>query len=431
MVGSLKPSHAGLLPLVFVAACAGSDTPPPDIPVMVVEETFLTQPERTSNMDSPAVWRGSGAGETWVIATGKWTHRLHVYDGATGTLIRTVGGRGTEPGEFRRPNGIAIAGDIVLVVERDNARVQALRLPGFEHLVSFGGTVLRQPYGIAVHERDSTEFDIFVTDNYGGFLGRTPDDDELGQRVKRFRVSAGESRVVVTYLGAFGDTAGAGRLRTVESLALDPDAGTLLIADEAARDVKVYRLDGTFTGRVLWRDVLAYEPEGIALYACGADDGYWIVADQHGTWNRFLVFDRRGYGFIGAFTGTAVRNTDGIALMQRSVASMAAGVLYAVHDDRAVGAFSWSDVAAALGLRDDCITGTATAAESEGHPAAQIQTVPLAVRIGDAHALAEAGQPEAAAQARVPPAFALPLEPDPSDIRQPEYADLPAHEQRH
>jgi 3-phytase len=281
-----------------------------------------------------------------------------------------------------------------------------------------------------VHERDSTEFDIFVTDNYGGFLGRTPDDDELRERVKRFRVSAGESRVVATYLGSFGDTAGAGRLRTIESLALDPDAGTLLIADEAARDVKVYRLNGTFTGRVLWRDVLEFEPEGIALYACGADDGYWIVADQHRTWNRFLVFDRRAYRFIGAFTGTAVRNTDGIALMQRSVASMAAGALYTVHDDRAIGAFSWSDVAAALGLRDDCITGTATA-ESEGHPAAQIQTVPLAVRLGDTPAFAETGQPEAAAQARVPATFALLLEPDPTDIHQPEYADLPAHEQRH
>lgn len=101
--------------------------------------------------------------------------------------------------------------------------------------------------------------------------------------------------------------------------------------------------------------MLRYDPEGIALYACDQGGGYWIIADQHPTGNRFLVFDRRSFQFVGAFTGTTVRNTDGIALAQRPVGSLAAGVLYAVHDDRAIGAFSWSDVAAALKLRDDCV----------------------------------------------------------------------------
>jgi 3-phytase len=305
-------------------------------------------------LDSPAIWTGA-AGESWVIATGKWSNRLHVYDAVTGAAIRAVGRGGRAPGEFRRPNGIAVAGDVLLVVERDNARVQVLRLPEFEYVTSFGEQILRRPYGIAVLARDSTEFDIFVTDDYRRFLGRTPRDGELGERVKRFRVAASGGGVAATYLGAFGDTAGKGRLYRVESLALDSHAGTVLVADEQARDVKVYRLDGSFTGRTLWNGVLRYEPEGIALYACGAEHGYWIVADQHGTSNRFLVFDRRSFGLVGAFTGATVRNTDGITLVQRPIASMTAGALYAVHADRAVGAFSWSDVAATLALRDDCI----------------------------------------------------------------------------
>jgi hypothetical protein len=34
---------------------------------------------------------------------------------------------------------------------------------------------------------------------------------------------------------------------------------------------------------------------------------------------------------------------------------MSAGALYAAHKDRAVGAISWSRIAAALGLRSDCV----------------------------------------------------------------------------
>ncbi|HUF51233.1 MAG TPA: hypothetical protein VMN60_10385 [Longimicrobiales bacterium] len=347
---------------VLLAACGGSPSPSPVVPVVVVREAYVTPPEPASNIDSPAVWLG-GAGEAWVIATGKWTSRLHVYDAASGTPIGSVGGRGTAPGEFRRPNGIAVAGDVMFVVERDNARVQALRLPGFEHLGTFGEELLREPYGIGVLARGSTEFDVYVTDDYSRFLGRTPEDGELDERVKRFRVTVTGSGAAAAYLGPFGDTAGAGRLRKVESLGLDAAAGIVLVADEKARDVKVYRLDGSFTGRVLGRGIFAYDPEGIALYACGAADGYWIVVDQHRTHNRFLVFDRKSFDLIGAFTGTVVRNTDGITLIQRPVGSMMAGALYAVHDDRAVGAFSWSDVAAALDLRDDCITDSAAPSE--------------------------------------------------------------------
>src|SRR5215204_3552791 len=51
-------------------------------------------------------------------------------------------------------------------------------------------------------------------------------------------------------------------------MAVDPDARILLVSYEASRNVKVYGTDGSFTGRVLWGDIIRYEPEGIALYAC-------------------------------------------------------------------------------------------------------------------------------------------------------------------
>ncbi|HUE76896.1 MAG TPA: hypothetical protein VMM83_03065 [Longimicrobiales bacterium] len=341
-----------ILVLLVMAGCAPG--PPAGSDATLVREAFATHVVRGSNMDSPAVWTGPDD-VTWVLTTGKSTHRLYVHDAASGALLRTVGGHGRSLGEFRRPNGIAVVGDLALVVERDNARVQVLRLPELSPVGHFGADTLRKPYGIALLARDGSDVEVFVTDDYRAFAGRTPPDAELGQRVRRFLLRASGDRVAARYLGAFGDTAGAGRLLKVESIVADPDARTLLVADEESRDVKVYRADGSFTGRTLWRHELQHEPEGIALYACGGLDGYWIVVDQHRRANRFLVFDRRTFRPLGAFRGGTVQYTDGIALLQRPIGSMTAGALYAVHDDRAVVAFSWSDVASALRLRADCV----------------------------------------------------------------------------
>lgn len=52
-------------------------------------------------------------------------------------------------GRLQRPNGIAIAGDVVFVVERDNARLQVFRLPDGASMGTFAAGTLVKPYGIA------------------------------------------------------------------------------------------------------------------------------------------------------------------------------------------------------------------------------------------------------------------------------------------
>lgn len=357
-------AHFAALMALATAGCGVTDGP--GAPPTPVEETFVTRAAYFSNLDSPVLWHGP-FDQDWLITTAKSTHRLYIHDAATGELVGRVGRGGGGLVEFRRPNGIALVDDLLLVVERDNARVQVLRLPAFDFVMTFGEASLRRPYGIAVLRRGPATVDVFITDDYdpaaaGGAVG-------LGERVKRYRLELPGSldgAGAVTLLGSFGEMAGPGRLLVVESLAVDPVAGLLLIADEEAGDVKVYDVDGAFTGTVLWGDVIRHEPEGIVLYPCDGGDGYWILADQHRAHNRFLVFDRRDFTPLRTFAAATVRNTDGLAMTQRPVGSMPAGALYAVHADRAVGAFSWRRVAAALGLRDDCgPAGRAAAAAPE------------------------------------------------------------------
>src|SRR3546814_2647723 len=87
-------------------------------------------------------------------------------DADTGERLRSVGGKGDRPGEFLRPNGIAIYGNHVFVAERDNHRVQVLLLPDFTPLGSFGSDQLLSPYGLWIHECAPGEYELYVTDSF-------------------------------------------------------------------------------------------------------------------------------------------------------------------------------------------------------------------------------------------------------------------------
>ena len=92
-----------------------------------VNEAWESVWDENDNVDSPAFWH-SPDGVHLVIATAKSTDRLLVYEAASGKLLYSIGSGGSNAGEFRRPNGIAIMDNYAIIVERDNRRVQVFRL---------------------------------------------------------------------------------------------------------------------------------------------------------------------------------------------------------------------------------------------------------------------------------------------------------------
>jgi 3-phytase len=293
-----------------------------------------------------------------VLATTKDTHALLVYDGDSGTTLRQVGGEGAAPGQFRRPNGVFVIDDLAFVVERDNQRVQVLRLPGFESLGHFGSSELRKPYGLWLRAQDGG-FEVLVSDAYMA----DPEDeivpplDELGQRFKRYRVSVADGALSSELLGHVGAIEAAGAIRIPESLWGDPANNRLLLAEEDQADGtrhKLYDFAFQYTGQDLGRELFHAQAEGIALWQCEDGSGYWIATDQYKDRSVFHLFDRQSLAHLGAFAGRSTANTDGVWLQQGATRAFPAGVFYAVHDDQAVAAFDWRRVATALGLRESC-----------------------------------------------------------------------------
>src|SRR5690606_9372034 len=309
-----------------------------DIPV--IDEAFQSTMTPEDNIDSVASWTAPD-GAVWVIATAKSTDRPVVYDGHTGQTLRTVGRLGAGEGEFDRRNGVAVADDLAFVVERDNHRVEVLRLPEFEHVLSFAADDLVKPYGLWVNPVGEG-YDLYVTDAY--MAGEDADGEdilpplaELDRRVKRYSLTPDGEGYRAQLVSSFGDASELGALRVVESIWGDPANGRLLIAEEDetyANELKVYDLEGNFAGRTIGGDVFKAQSEGIMLKECGDGAGWWITTEQGKGRTVFHLFDRSTLDHAGAVTGGMVANTDGIWLHQEATPQFPQGVLYAVHDDQ-------------------------------------------------------------------------------------------------
>ncbi len=325
-----------------------------------VPEAFVSALEPEENIDSPASWQG-GDGSTWVVASGKSTHRLTLYDGDSGAVLRRVAEAGDLPGQLRRPNGVFVIDDRLFVVERDNRRVQVFALPSFAPLGSFGQAELRKPYGVWVMGVEAG-YEVIVSDAYmsEADADRPPPPAALGERFKRYRVVARGPEFEATLLGSFGATDAAGAIRIPESLWGDPAQGRLMLAEEDQKDptrYKVYDLSGRYAGSDLGAGRFHAQAEGIALWQCRDGSGYWIATDPFKDRSVFHVFDRVSLEHRGAFAGEVTANTDGVWLQQSPTRAFPAGVFYAVHDDQALAAFDWRAIARALALPERCGNG--------------------------------------------------------------------------
>lgn len=363
---------------LLLAACQGTDTSTassePDefedhepmladagLAHATVAEAFTTRPTPDDNIDSPATWAAPD-GRIWLFATAKEGKGLVLYDGDTGETLRSIGSEGPAPGQFSRPNGVAVIDDLLFVVERDNRRVQVLDLPSLETLATFGESELEKPYGLWLRKHEGGLIEVLVTDAYmAGEDARgediVPPLAALDERVRRYLVTVSDDGLQAEAAGHFGDTGPEGAIRIPESLWGDVRNDRLLVSEEdivSGTALREYSLAGEFKGRTLGAGLFRAQAEGVTLWACEDGSGYWLATDQFKDRSLFHVFDRQSLEHRGAFAGELTANTDGVWLHQAATARFPAGVFYAVHDDMAVSAFDWRSVARALDLPEAC-----------------------------------------------------------------------------
>lgn len=305
----------------------------------VIEETWLSKWNEADNVDSPAFYE-TPDGIATVIATAKEADILIVYNAETGDEIERIGSPGTGRLQFERPNGIWVIDNMAFVVERDNRRIQVLKLPEFEFMGFIAEDMLVKPYGISVHKEGGV-YHMLVTDVHENADGSIAPDSLLAKGVLHYTLNIQNDKIESKFERYIGESDGPGVVKIVESIYADPDNNNLLIAEEWEENthVKVYNLaTGEFTGKTIGEGLFKYQAEGIALVDCGMGEGFWICTDQYTGDNTFHVFGRKSFTHLGSFKSKETQNTDGVWLTRKSFGPFQSGVLYAINNDGGVGA---------------------------------------------------------------------------------------------
>jgi 3-phytase len=326
-----------------------------------VRETWVSSGVEYANTDSLAVCMVNG--KPRLYATAKEGHRLDVFDVSNGKWLHSIGVEGATPGQFVRPNGIAAfevtvgeparSRPLLIVVERDNARVQAIWADTEKPALVFGEKDLKRPYGVACLPADAGML-LFVTDT-----GVPP-----AETVKVYRLTSRGEAIHAERVASFGDAEGPGRIEKAESIAVDARGGRVLICEEleGKRCVKVYDVKGRFLGKHFAGAELVGEPEGIAVADAGTGRVV-LVTDQSDELTRWHLYDADSFRHLRSFTGAPViRNTDGIAVWTGSLPGFPSGALFAVDDDAQVRAYSWGEVCALLTQPSETPAGGASSA---------------------------------------------------------------------
>lgn len=163
----------------------------------------------------------------YVVDTGgvdSQAHHVYIFDSETSELLRTVGTRGKEAGQFNLPLQVATAANgLVYVVDGGNFRIQVFTREG-EYLRSFGSIgnqsgQFSRPKGIAV----GPDGNIYVVDTgFGNFQIFDPN----GQ--------------LLTFVGQKGNVGTPGEFLLPAGIAVDDD-GRVYMADQFFRKIEVFR----------------------------------------------------------------------------------------------------------------------------------------------------------------------------------------------
>jgi len=319
-------------------------SPPAGIPT--AREIYRTDNRPDDRLTDLAVWPRPEGG-AWLLVAARSGHTVRVYDALTGQPQGKIGKKGEKLGRLQRPYGVAVADDFLFVADRQNQRIQVFGLPSHEALFEFGGDVIEKPYGLSVH-REGDHYEVFVADN-----SDLPDDPEfarhvLGRRIKHFRVTLDREEPQAKLVRMFGEVENEGGILTdVQYVLADPAHDQLFISDQANKDVKVYDLEGRFTGRALAGELIERKAIGLAVIEDESAEagGYLLIADAHKEYSRIHVFTRDGRRHLGRFTGDPIiARTEGIAVWPTETAPFGKAALFMLHDRSRVHAYSWAEV---------------------------------------------------------------------------------------
>lgn len=268
------------------------------------------------NVDSMAIWIAPRKADSLVLLTEKAGGEVMVFKAdKNATFVKRFG-------EMKRPNGIVVMQkakigkkkqDLAFITERDGNKISVFSVPDFEKLGEFGNDV-PQPMGISLYQRGKDLLAFVVAKRATG-----------NDKVIRFKITEENGKIVGIREKEFGQELTPNQ----ETIFADEKSKLIYAADETAKNIKVYNVDGILQ-KTFGDGIFQAQVEGITIVRCGGGKDYLIASDQ-GEITEFEIFDLKNYEHRGTVVTTAKR-TDGITATTEKLPDFPKGLFIAQTD---------------------------------------------------------------------------------------------------
>ena len=293
----MKTTHIHRLALAtFLTGLAALASPPAAFTQgMPQDHWYLEKAVNRPGMPGLAHPRGIAVSENGEIYVAEHysNERISVWD-ANGTFLRDWGSQGTNDGQFKGPQGIAVFEGEVYVTEEDSHRVQVFDENG-TFLRKWGGYgtadgQFQKPWGIAV-DRDANGTQVYVTESNGQNRSQVQVFDENGTFLRKW--------------GGYGSADN--QLNNPAGIAIGPD-GLIYLNSTSHHKVKVFRKNGTYV-----RDFVTTQANGATAnypYGLSFVGNRLAISHAYNSDHRVRIFETNG-SFVTAIGMETNGNAEG------------------------------------------------------------------------------------------------------------------------
>ena len=187
------------------------------------------------SLQNHVFWHGEN--DHVAVAINEKSNKVATYDIMSGKELKVINANGEDKGQINAPTDIAIADNLVFVLEKGNKRVQVFELPELTSLGFFSEDILNDPSSIAIYRIELGAFYVYVSDS----------DSHKGREtnyIRKINVARAVNTMNSMYQMTFGYSPQSGYLGAIKDISVDQKSKKVIVTAGDSSSKTAFTLEG-------------------------------------------------------------------------------------------------------------------------------------------------------------------------------------------
>lgn len=225
-----------------------------------------------ANLTKLKWWYNKESKEYWLFALSEDCHKIFILNALSGKYIKSLGNNGDKVGEFDKPIDLCVYENFLMVLEKDNNRVQIFSLPELNFISILGEVELSNPKTIEclkLKKKDKEYCCLIVGDNL---------DNKPSRRKCYFKFIFEIDKLGIYVPEVLRVEPKNNELGRIESIKYDSIKDNLFIVDKLTKNIKILDFNNNYKNTIM-NNTYKGEPGEINILNDNKRDGIIVIGD--------------------------------------------------------------------------------------------------------------------------------------------------------